>query len=201
MSLSIEQLRNVKVLRGGEYMEYALSHVAVGEKYLEFGVFKGNSINHIADAIYPKTIFGFDSFEGLPEVWEMGSSDRDKPKGHFNLCGVLPKVRDNVILIKGFFSDTLSKWVESNNEDISFLHIDSDLYSSAKLILNCLNHLIISGTVIVFDDMYPWQDESIYLNWANGEFKAMNEWFNEKKRSAIAISRERNWSSTIIVTK
>ena len=36
--------------------------------YCEFGVYKGETINFIASKI-PHTVHGFDSFEGLPEVW------------------------------------------------------------------------------------------------------------------------------------
>src|SRR5215813_11465964 len=35
----------------------------------EFGVYKGKTVNHIA-SLTSKTVFGFDSFEGLPEDWK-----------------------------------------------------------------------------------------------------------------------------------
>jgi len=37
----------------------------------EFGVWKGDSINHIAK-MTTSPVFGFDSFEGLPERWREG---------------------------------------------------------------------------------------------------------------------------------
>jgi hypothetical protein len=48
---------------------------------LEFGVFSGNSINIIADKFPLRTIYGFDSFEGLPEEWER--DDKGFPLGFF----------------------------------------------------------------------------------------------------------------------
>ena len=43
---------------------------------MEFGVFRGDTINIAADyrkhycEINPPPIFGFDTFEGLPETWD-----------------------------------------------------------------------------------------------------------------------------------
>lgn len=94
--------------------KHVLSHVL--ETYpidpqdliLEFGVWMASSINNIA-LMYPdRWIFGFDSFEGLPEDWSGLFV-----KGSFNLDGKLPKVRPNVFLIKGWFSDTIPQFKAS----------------------------------------------------------------------------------------
>ena len=53
---------------------------------LEFGVFSGKSINHIASRTNLQ-VYGFDSFEGLPEAWRDGFD-----QGAFRL-GSLPAVR------------------------------------------------------------------------------------------------------------
>ena len=70
--------------------------------YLEFGVRSGTSINFIAAYNPTKTIYGFDSFEGLPEAWNFYA-----PAGTFDLGGVMPEVNKNVELIKGWFDKTL----------------------------------------------------------------------------------------------
>lgn len=55
--------------------KYALFDKMLGEVeikdglYLEFGVFQGTTINYIAQQKENETIYGFDSFEGLPEDW------------------------------------------------------------------------------------------------------------------------------------
>lgn len=54
------------------------------------------------------------------------------------------------------------------------MHIDSDLYSSAKSIFNSAGKLIKSGPVIVFDEFFN------YPGWEIGELKAFNEFTNEK---------------------
>mgnify|MGYP003339266618 CR=1 FL=1 len=48
------------------------------------------------------------------------------------------------------------KWLEETDlKQISLLHVDSDLYSSAKIIFDNLNDYIVQGTIIVFDEFYP----------------------------------------------
>ena len=64
--------------------------------WLAFGVFHGGTINYISNFTKNK-VYGFDSFEGLPEKWRDGFE-----KGCFNMNGELPQVKENVALIKGF---------------------------------------------------------------------------------------------------
>jgi len=90
--------------------------------WLEFGVASGNTINYISK-FTKYNVYGFDSFEGLPEKWRDGFE-----KGTFNRNGNLPQVNDNVILIKGWFKDTLYQFIHNKNKKISFIHIDCDLY-------------------------------------------------------------------------
>jgi predicted O-methyltransferase YrrM len=136
---------------------------------LEFGVYKGQTINYIAKNLNKsQTLYGFDSFEGLNEPWIY------RGKGGFsNVNENELKVEDNVNLVKGFFDETLPDFVTKNPQPISFLHIDSDLYSSAKVIFDNLKSQIVKGTVIVFDEFFN------YPNWKQGEFKAWNEFANK----------------------
>jgi macrocin-O-methyltransferase TylF-like protien len=135
-----------------------------GGLFCEFGVFSGGTINHIAGST-PGLVYGFDSFEGLPEGWY------GLEKGHFTVDN-LPKVLPNVRLVKGWFNETLPKFVAEHPETITFLHVDCDLYSSTKLVFDALAHKITAGTVIVFDEYFN------YPNWENGEFKAFQEFIN-----------------------
>ena len=54
------------------------------------------------------------------------------------------------------------------------VHIDVDLYSSAKEVLNFILPLIVSGTVIIFDDWYCFPPGS-----NKGEMRALNEILEE----------------------
>lgn len=136
--------------------------------YCEFGVWVGETINHIASRT-PHTIHGFDSFEGLPETWRTGFT-----KGAFRMDG-LPKVRENVQLHKGWFDESLPGWAEAHPGPIAFLHMDADLYSSTKTVLDILGDRIVPGTVIQFDEFFN------YPGWQDGEFKAFNEFVADRQ--------------------
>jgi predicted O-methyltransferase YrrM len=129
---------------------------------LEFGVFSGLTINHLA-GLTAQTVHGFDSFEGLPEDWRPNFQ-----KGIFKREG-LPDVRDNVRLHVGWFDRTLPGFVTENPGPVGFLHVDCDLYSSTKTIFHWLTGRIVPGTVIVFDEYFN------YVGWRNHEYKAFKE--------------------------
>lgn len=130
--------------------------------YLEFGVFSGRTINHMAAQIGGK-IYGFDSFEGLPERWRDGLD-----AGHFRVAS-LPPVKSNVTLIKGWFDETLPEFLKEHPGDAAFIHVDCDLYSSTKIIFDGLAPRIKPGTIIVFDEYFNYPD------WKEGEHKALQE--------------------------
>ena len=121
---------------------------------LEFGVWQGGSINQFAGWT-TRPIYGFDSFEGLPEPWSIAR------RGHFAIEG-LPAVRDNVTLVKGWFNETLPKFLAEHPEPVAFVHMDCDLYSSTATVLELLKDRLLPGATIVLDDflMEPgWQRE------------------------------------------
>lgn len=135
---------------------------------LEFGVFHGESINFLA-SLTTNTIHGFDSFEGLPEDWTP-----DHLRGTFAL-ETMPHVEPNVVLHKGWFEKTLPCFVKEHPEDISFIHVDCDLYSSTKTVFHYLMDQIKPGTVIVFDEYFN------YPNWQENEFAAFQEFVKERQ--------------------
>ncbi len=150
-----------------DLLSYALSKVTLDGLYLEFGVYSGNTINHIAEARPDVAVYGFDSFEGLPESWRSGFE-----KGKF-AKDILPEVRENVQLIKGWFDDSLPEFVKDHNGQCAFLHVDCDLYSSTKTIFENLKDSIKPGTIIVFDEYFN------YPNWQNHEYKAFQEFITD----------------------
>jgi len=152
---------------GEDNLKHSVNQASAQGLFLEFGVFEGKSVNKIAKLRPDTKIYGFDSFEGLPEAWEGYSVD----KGHF--ATELPKVEENVELIKGFFDATLPDFLASKREKISFMHIDCDLYSSTKTILELTKDRLQGGTIIVFDEYFN------YPNWQNHEHRAFKE-FCEK---------------------
>jgi hypothetical protein len=139
--------------------------------WLEFGVATGRTINYISTFTKDK-VYGFDSFEGLPEKWRNGYD-----KGFFSRNGVLPQVNENVELIKGWFNETLPDFIKTHNKKVSFIHMDADLYSSTKCILENLKDYIDTDCVIVFDELvnYPGFDGE------TGELKAFYEFITDNK--------------------
>ena len=178
---------------------------------LEFGVFSGLTISCLATARPELEFHGFDSFEGLPEDWDMG--EKNVKAEAFDRKGELPEVPDNVTLHKGWFDETLPKFLEDNGGDISYLHVDCDIYSSTVTILENCNERIVPGTIIRFDELacwrYAFQEASprgkanrvFYTTWKDHEWKAMNEWLEKYDRKVIPLSR--NWfqGATVMVTQ
>ena len=162
--------------------KYALSKIDNSGDVFEFGVFRGESINFMSSERPDLNFFGFDSFEGLQEDWG-GSEFR---KSHFNLDGNLPKVNSNVQLIKGWFNESLPKFLKTYNGEISLINIDCDTYESSKEVMTILEKYINSGTVIVFDEYFG------YPGWQFGEHKSFHEFINRRKLnfSYLAIANE-----------
>ncbi len=120
--------------------------------YLEFGVFEGRSMRYWSKALHhPQAMLhGFDSFEGLPEDFDVGGPYQ---KGTFDVGGRIPKIDDpRVKFFKGWFEDTLPKY-QVPPHDVLVLCLDADLYSSTIFVLRQLRQYIVPGTFIYFDDM------------------------------------------------
>ncbi|MBB2963090.1 class I SAM-dependent methyltransferase [Methylobacterium sp. R2-1] len=152
-------------------IDYCLDRSQEEGLVLEFGVFSGRTISQIANKRPSSKVFGFDSFEGLPEDW-VGSFT----KGSFAI-GRLPDVPGNVDLVPGWFDRTLPSFCDNHRgSKISFLHVDCDLYSSTQTIFANLNEMIVPGTIILFDEYFN------YPNWQKHEARAFAEFCKTRDR-------------------
>lgn len=116
--------------------------------YLEFGVYTGGSFRWWCENL--KTpgarLVGFDSFEGLPEDWNAYES-----AGAFAVDAV-PEIDDPRASFEvGWFDATVPAF-EVPPHDQLIINIDSDLYSSAALVLSELEEYIVPGTLVYFDE-------------------------------------------------
>jgi hypothetical protein len=144
----------------------AASKIEVKGLCMEFGVYEGLSLNHLARCRPDITWYGFDSFLGLQEDWKGGTM----AKGAFSTAEKLPEMQKNVKLIKGWFKDTLPNFLKDIDKNISFLHIDCDTYESTKEVLNIIGpERLVTNTRILFDEYIS------YIGWKEGEFKAWKE--------------------------
>ena len=148
-------------------LKAAIEQIDVQGLCCEFGVYRGETLNFIASLV-PGEVHGFDSFEGLPEDWRQGHE-----KGTFAV-GALPRVRPNVRLYRGWFEDTIPPFREQHPGTVAFLHLDADLYSSTRTVLELLGDGIVPGTVIAFDEFFN------YPGWCDGEYKAFMEFCQER---------------------
>jgi hypothetical protein len=181
----------------------ALKSTTIPGHVMEFGVWQGKTISRISTHFSRQKVWGFDSFVGLPEPWFTKSTQEgpSHPAGKFSLDGEEHVSLPNVQLVAGWFNDTIPTWLEQNSGDICFLHIDSDLYSSALTVLTLLNDRIVPGTVIVFDEMYPWANYDHYDLWAQGEFKALGEWIANHNRKFVPLFRSQHQQCSLKVIK
>lgn len=174
-----------------ELYDYIANNIKIDGEILEFGVYQGCSISYLSNKFKNNTLYGFDSFEGLPERWRIGFD-----KGAFNLNGQLPSVPNNVVLIKGWFDESLPIFLEENCiMKVGLLHVDCDLYSSTKDIFKMLEDKISKGTVIIFDEYFN------YDGWQNGEFKAFQEFISDKKFTYDYIAFNSNHEQVALIIK
>ncbi len=135
--------------------------------YLEFGVYYGSSIACMHGALErlgleEVRIFGFDSFEGLPDSadkepaspWLPGQyrSSVELIRRFLRKRGVPP---ERVTLIKGWFSSlTPALAVEHGMSRASIVNFDCDLHSSTREALAFAAPLLGRSAVVYFDDWH-----------------------------------------------
>ncbi len=137
-------------------LQTATTDFAVSDWYLEFGVFHGRSLNILARSELSQALHwhGFDSFSGLPEDWSA-----QETKGSYSTDGRQPEMPDNVTLHSGWFQDTMPEFTAQNPDGAAaFIHVDCDLYSSTKTVLDTLIDHCRPGTVIQFDELIGYPD-------------------------------------------
>lgn len=115
----------------------------------EFGVAAGESFLEFLKRCPDRQVYGFDSFEGLPEAWWT------RPKGTFS--SPPPRVSNpNGHLVKGWYDESVPQFFSGWSGRIAILHIDCDLYSSTVVALKyALEHCGL-GTVVIFDEFYNY---------------------------------------------
>ena len=157
--------------------------------FVECGVARGGCLALMAHTAGSKNkIYGFDSFEGMPDITNEDLSDYNKSdiykgfgKVGDNLSGGIENVyktfetleisMENVILIKGFFKDTLNIQENIDNiGEIGVLRLDGDWYESTKICLEKLYDKVVSGGIIIIDDYGHWIGSKL----ATDEFRSKN---------------------------
>lgn len=141
----------------------AMDAASLDGSILEFGVRYGVTTRWIAEGSGGRTVHGFDSFQGLPEAWLV------HPAGVYSTHGQAPEVPPNVTLHVGLFEETLPPFARELTGPIRLLHVDCDLYSATKAVLDALGDRVAPGTIVVFDEYV------VNRGWRDDEFKAFQE--------------------------
>ncbi len=137
-----------------ETLRYAASIAPAHGPTLELGVFHGVSLRWLSQC-RPGPLHGFDSFLGLPDDW------KNVPEGRFTTVGRAPEEVDARFWV-GSFEEQLPLYSMQHPEPIALLHVDSDLYESARCGLEHLSPQLVAGSVIVFDEYFGhrgWQQD------------------------------------------
>lgn len=145
-------------------LRHALGLIEIPGMALEFGVASGTTLRIVAEAFTERegTVAGFDVFSGLPETWRTGF-----PVGEFAQESI-PEV-PGAQLVPGLFENTLPSFLNDESGPVAFLHLDADLYSSTKTVLDLLGDRLVPGSIVVFDEFFN------YPGWQQHEYRAWTE--------------------------
>lgn len=120
--------------------------------FCEFGVYKGGSLETLAIFNPERSIFGIDSFEGLPE-----STKHDfHVEGEFSdvdrmaIIGYFKTLYPNVRMLKGFSPDVFKYFDEHSR--FAFVHVDVDMYSSVQQANDFFYPRLVDGGIMIYDD-------------------------------------------------
>ncbi|QWE28993.1 TylF/MycF/NovP-related O-methyltransferase [Polynucleobacter sp. AM-7D1] len=160
--------------------------------YFEFGCHSGRTFSSAINAfnclgMVQAEAYAFDSFEGLPPtssindgIFEKGSFSTDVKNFKNIVRKNTGKILNNSNIIKGFYSESLTQSLQSKLPKAGIVHIDVDLYTSTKEVLSFVYPLLVSGTVILFDDWYCFPPDQ-----SKGEMGAFNEFCLENPRFKV----------------
>jgi hypothetical protein len=148
-----------------------------GELLLDLGVWLGWSTRLISDAS-GRMVFGFDTFEGLVEDWQIDDQILIK-QGTFALSEPIAErlMRDTgvslhdglpaalgrrVQFIRGSTYDTLAPFLaERSNAPIRLFHMDLDTYESCLHALETCKGRFVEGSILVFDEFLVTNGEML----------------------------------------
>jgi hypothetical protein len=144
---------------------------------VECGVFKGNSLIRLAtfrDALenpFSRKIIGFDIFGKFPETnyeddkvylnkFVNAAGEESISKEALNSIFKNKNI-ENFEFIKGDILQTVPHFKKTQpHTKIALLHIDTDIYEPAKIILDYFYEMVVPGGIIMFDDYGTFPGET-----------------------------------------
>ena len=182
---------------------------------VEFGTCTGFTARTICDLMnsrgFDQHLYMYDSFEGLPEttgtpdeqsyevrsnkVWHLGAM-AVPARYEERIWDALIKVRpaEKLHIAKGFYDKTLDNGLPI--EKCSLIHIDCDIYTSTKYVLEKLaeKNLYQDGCVVMFDD---WNCNRANPNM--GERRALREFLEKYPRWTCSEWFSYGWNGMAMI--
>jgi len=132
----------------------------------EFGVYAGGNgmlLNHLMK----QDIHLFDSFEGFSPKVDLKDNEKHlEGKFHPQEKGIsfediikAYKPHPRVHIHKGYFSETMRL---IKNKKIALAHVDADVYSSTKEVLEFILPRMAKGGIILLDDYKYWETPGVF---------------------------------------
>lgn len=170
------------------HLEQSSPHLLHEGAYYEFGIFKGFATwfaDQLADQMAGPDfrVFGFDSFEGLPvssvdfsPFWRAGTFSCGMDQVERNMRHERANFA-RIALIRGFFSPELFAEFDSKygSPTPAILVIDSDIYESAKCVLDHFGPRLVPGSIVVFDELRNIDIPKNADPSKHGELRALHE--------------------------
>ena len=147
--------------------------------WVEFGAASGRTARRIALHHF---VHSFDSFLGLPETWRHtaafsgnASASREYDAAYleqhsFSRNGTPPFAHKRIAWHVGWYSATVPAFLRAQSRNVSFVHIDCDLYSSTSVVLSQLAPRMSPGCVVAFHELIN------YPEYESGELRALLEY-------------------------
>lgn len=176
----------------GDIVEFGVS---VGKSLGLLGVLLEENLalwQYSESACRSRRLIGLDTFSGLPDDdqihprWGRGSFATNYLQGHPSLSYGEPITPDSICrlfrhcalpepeLLVGLFSQTLPDLIPGKTQKAALVHIDSDLYPSAREALFGVEPILQDGSLICFDDWFMYRG-----NPNKGEQRAFREFLAE----------------------
>ena len=124
---------------------------------IEVGVCQGGSLLQIAKSMPHRTVYGFDTFQGLPpKDWIEGEGHRPGDfESHQRKVQTFVGARaQNAFVVAGYFPDVANKTFK-HSQEICFAHLDVDFGQGTRNALEWLHKHLIAGAIVVLDD-WDW---------------------------------------------
>ena len=151
--------------------------------------------------------FAFDSFQGLPGLVSVDRRTNAFEQGLYacDMSSFLRNLRNSgvdmrkVVAVPGWFEDTCREETikRFGMKAASIIHVDSDLWESARVVLKFVEPLLVDGTVLIFDDWYSYRGNPLL-----GEQRAFREWAESKTDWQFTqYQKEGPWRNSFIANR